>query len=178
MTLSHACVVPWMLVQDALDDEQELRRQRAEEAAKLREQRMKEAYDELKHSDKAKDMKEQVRGSGIAVVWVGRSSKRGRWGQPLRWAGGGCMGGLDGPSGKKRNCEGELQSHMSAGGQVMRLALDTHMLFCLLFHRPQEMLRLQMQAAYKAGDLATAERIMKRLAPGACTLAHIWEQSH
>uniref|UniRef100_A0A7R9YWH1 Uncharacterized protein n=1 Tax=Chlamydomonas euryale TaxID=1486919 RepID=A0A7R9YWH1_9CHLO len=71
----------------AVDDEAELRKLRAEEAAKLREQRMQEALAELKYSDKAKDMKEQ------------------------------------------------------------------------------EMMRLQMQNAYKTGDKALAEKLMARLAP-------------
>jgi len=71
----------------AVNDEEELRRQRAEEAAKLREQRLMEAYQELKYSDKAKDMKEQ------------------------------------------------------------------------------EMLRLQMQNAYKTGDRALAEKLLARLMP-------------
>lgn len=43
----------------ALNDEEELRRQRAEEMARVKEQRMQEALMELKYSDKAKDMKEQ-----------------------------------------------------------------------------------------------------------------------
>jgi hypothetical protein len=43
-----------------VDDEQALRQARAEEAARLRDQRLKEAYQELKYSDKAKDMKEQA----------------------------------------------------------------------------------------------------------------------
>ncbi|GAX75385.1 hypothetical protein CEUSTIGMA_g2829.t1 [Chlamydomonas eustigma] len=71
----------------AVDDEQALRQARAEEAAKLRDQRLKEAYQELKHSDKAKDMKEQ------------------------------------------------------------------------------ELLRLQMQTAYRVGDKALAQKIMERLLP-------------
>ena len=49
--------------QVALDDEQELRQARAQEASRLRDQRLKEAFIELKHSDKAKDMKEQVGGA-------------------------------------------------------------------------------------------------------------------
>lgn len=32
--------------------------------------------------------------------------------------------------------------------------------------REQDMLRLQMQTAYKTGDLATAQKIMQRLLPG------------
>jgi hypothetical protein len=71
----------------AVNDEEELRRQRAEEMAKVKEQRMQEALMELKYSDKARDMKEQ------------------------------------------------------------------------------EMLRLQMQNAYKTGNKALAQKIMERLAP-------------
>ena len=71
----------------ALNDEDELRRMRAEEMAKVKEQRMQEALMEFKYSDKARDMKEQ------------------------------------------------------------------------------EMLRLQMQAAYKVGDTLLAQKIMERLAP-------------
>lgn len=76
---SHASLLLCLLttlgpsLQGALDDEQELRQARAEEANRLREQRLKEAFNELKHSDKAKDMKEQVGASAHAThIWDGQ----------------------------------------------------------------------------------------------------------
>ena len=64
LNAARVCASPFLpCCQVALDDEQELHQARAQEASRLSDQRLKEAFIELKHSDKAKDMKEQVGGA-------------------------------------------------------------------------------------------------------------------
>ncbi len=48
--------------QSALADEEDMRRMRAEELAQVKEARLMEAYQQLKYSDKATNMREQVGG--------------------------------------------------------------------------------------------------------------------
>lgn len=56
------------------DDEEALRRAKEEERARLARERFDEAYKAMKYSDKAKDMKEQVRYSTHACMHAGREA--------------------------------------------------------------------------------------------------------
>lgn len=122
---------------DARADEEAMRRARMDARLKEQQDRLAEAYNLLKHTDRAKDMREQeVRARGRAAAAPGLAA---------------CM------------CARLPRMH-AASARLPGVPL-TRLCALPLYAAPLQLLRAEMALAYKTGDRARADKIFNRLQP-------------